>query len=541
MKHLLPKDILISKIKPFNNFFSQTFLNYLNENSIFIPKSSDIKLLNNIVQDDSFEKNIISYNKILHKIRFITSNASTAILWRMQNITKKITYFTDIPLSIKEKKDFIIFLDSGIQFYLENRFDENRLKEMKNSNTTILDLFHNFFFKEKIVETEFLLFIDFVDNFIEHKNYFSYVSYYVLAIVINMMFEFLYTINNDNVLYKNNTIPKKPFYYQKIIEFLSLIEPNILKKSYIYRAYLNTSLPDDLLLKIGLKGQDNSHYIQKAYLNKVVGSQVYLNPHIRKDKPINILKTSDRNPYCNPYFYGDSLPKNSIEHKFKAIENHYEKYLNIFHNDVNLSVSVNSKIYFLINYIRSPAFLDDLLLSYDRFNTNYVYKYSNELGDLKKGYEVSEEIMSNPSYHETFLFFKNLQYSLIEGLIEKLENKKFNLFSLTKKTNYLIFTKPKKNQYFYQLILTKIFNFFSSTNHTSELQEINITEYSYSFFIPKIKNKFIFEDFYPIEYCYFPIKKNVICIIKEKNISVHLNEKCMIDFHKIPFIACTII
>ena len=409
---ILKKSEFLSEIKKYNRYFFNNIEKLLNgkDNHRFSLNKEDIVFLHEIL-------NLRELYALLNELDSIMYNYS---INRNINLKK----LEGLKLSKKRIEKITTFLDK----YSLQIVDKKWNYEITSINNFIefnnfLDLITHFVDCQNINDHIFLNFINLLDKKDEENIcLLSYLTHYKLAVFFHLISDFINEIKDTDIInIKSKSISKKNYYYSAYKKFIILLNKEYssnLIDAYKYLGYLNISLDGELLeiiknllnkefnkTKLKKDNQDNSHYVQGAYLEHICGIQVKY-----KDAMINIKETSPKNLYCKPYFYGNSVAENSIEKKLHIIEREFINYIFEIKNRVNTKATVKDKIYFLINFIRTPYFLQQLSDNYIIFSKNHIENHDISHMDYKS---VVEEVSNYTNYHENMLFFKNFQINFL--------------------------------------------------------------------------------------------------------------------------------
>ena len=593
MQTILTKEKLINEIRKFTtiplvvekskykNDLSSQFLRFLDNSLDYQLCLEDIRYLNFIYSPceqhkiRDFEKIIILY--IDYEVTNFLKNKSDDFIYYF------LLLKTDVKINKKEALDFIYFFKI-ISYSLAQSKSKFQLKDisiLKSKSSNILDFISSIVFANKITEEEFLDFI----NIEKNEILISYLDEVSLSFFINICFSYINGISSDNEIeIDKKLLPKHNYFYSIFISFLKNLSDDILDKAYKYTGYLNILIDGKIRSKISLDKQANSHYIQAAYLKRVMGEKVILEG---KDIEIDHNERNHKNPYCRPYFYGNSIPENSIEREFKHVENNFINYLEqiekiinkgiaeyTFFNNKHLTFKEEHNLVFLLNYIRTPHFLDDLNNGYKYFSERDIFNKSTVISSLNNQEKDNYlrfyfyETLKNTTITQRINFFKILQYSLITYFIEIIKNN--NKVCLDKFITDIIdvylkkypiysgdFVENDQNWNFLIMVLEKFKNFIFVDEYDYFITAFNFTQFSYNLFIPRVTNfnredeEFSNETFAnesPIHCGYYPQCKNkLIYFVKkqDKNIIDWYNdypfkltkENLMLKMNHLPFIV----
>lgn len=593
MQNLLKKEDLINEIRKFTtipfviekskykNDLSSQFLRFLDNSLDYHLCLEDLCYLNFIYSPCeqykiiALEKMIVLY-KDFEVTKFLKNKSDDFIYYFL-------LLNTDVILDKKEVLDIIKFFKST-SYSLGQSKIKTQLKDMstlKNKTSNILDFISSIVFKNKITEKEFLDFI----NIEKNENLISYLDEISISFFINICFSYINAIGSQEKIQIDNKFPPKHnYFYSVFIKFLKNLNDDILDKAYKYTGYLNILIDRNIKSKISLDEQANSHYIQAAYLKRIMGERVILEG---KDIEINHNGTNHNNPYCRPYFYGNSIPETSIEKEFKHVENDFIPYLeqiekiinkdiaeNTFFNNKKLTFKEEHNLIFLLNYIRTPHFLDHLNSGYryyserDSFNKNTIISLaSNQEKDNYLNF-FSYQTLKNTTITQRINFFKVLQYSLITYFVDIIKNdnkicpnkfitdiidvylKKYPIYSGD-------FVENDQNWDFLIMVLEKFKKFIFVDEYDYFITAFDFTQFSYNLFIPRATNfnreneefsNEIFSNESPILCGYYPQSKNkLIYFVKKQdtNLTNWYNdypfelskENLMLKMNHLPFIV----
>lgn len=416
--------------------------------------------------------------------------------------------------NIKEKNTIDKFLQTR-----NHVFDEKEL------NDFICVSLQNFKFNENEME-KFIGFMQNIKNYndtqIEFlKNKLSYVKISHLGYFCYLISNFISSIEFKERLLNN--YQKRGYYYTFFVDFLNILDNQTILD--LAQSHFNINLKDSNAIKIDKICQNEklSHYIQGAYLKRIIGEKMKF---FNADKSIiKGVKVADlENPYCMLYIYGTTIneEKNkSIENKLaEGIEYYFNDFLNHIQNvDIrnNYSYKLGNKIklyqelnlYFILNYVRTPAFLDDLFLSFNLFLSNKgnnMFKKTEE----KNINFFAKSLIETLNPFENQIVFKKLQLVIIELILDNIQNNKFPkpIEILNEIKNY-----TKKSQYLYDFIMSVINKLYSFLNTCWDYKILDkeLKFFGDSLFILKSGlNKELFENSDNISLAFFPINKDKI-------------------------------
>lgn len=519
------KDSLLSE-KSTKKFLEDNINNIYGDNFIQFTRSIGIA----IGDSEEFKNN---YKKILEK----DYNTNLHKICTIIDLLKEINCITN------DKIRLLNFFNNSMNANMQNKIIPSHsdidLRIVENPNN-LLDLISNVVKQKKISDDLIIKLIQvFKNNQINEKLLLSYCSSYVLSDFTNIYFNFINRINkNESIVLKDYIHKdKKRYFYDFYVELFLSLEKEKAMEIYNHTAYLNISLSKEIKNFLSFENQKTSHYIQGAYLLRIMGNEVKLEVNNEK---INVSNRKVENPYCIPYFYGNSIPKDSIEEKLSIVENTYMNYLD-YELSKNTIASFKDKLIFILNYTRTPDFLSELQESYSLFHHEYI-KMLYQKGDKYKKLLV-ENTLNKFTYHERVIYFRELQMNLINfilGIIKNINNsERYDEKDFEKDITKLILFNQNENrkdaQFFYTFI--QVIYTFLAEKYYIEYLNIDIKRFTYNLFImKKHKQKYLFSNLTKIDFVYFPFDKSKIVIFtKVKGVKLDVN--CMLDLPNLPFIA----
>lgn len=578
MKNILNKNDLIIKIGNFKQNLKYKdltfpFLSLLYHSYNFYLTSSEVIYINSLFNHKNFEKNFEELNTI-----FVSySDIPTFKYLKNRNVNFIYKYYKKTNINKSKIIKFIKFFNNNIWTYFQSKNNENIsdikiLKPLDNNN--ILDFVTNIVLKNHISEEDMLHFC----NISKSEIFISYIEEYSLSLFINICFSLIYKIKKNEVLKVNSKeIPKQSYFYSHLIQFIKKINDDLFVSAYQYTGYLNITLDSKIKDKIDLKDQTNSHYIQGAYLKRIMGDNIFIES---KEIYINPKNTNIENPYCKYYFYGNSIPQNSIEKKLSNIENDYLLYLDnleqiiygnkskqTYYSNKNINFHQEHNLIFILNYIRTGNFLDDIRDGYIKFCKRYkqytATTYPNNITEQRYyGNYMSDQFTKNTTHIQSFKFFKIFQTQLLSFLLDIISNnirieKSFIDDFITKylTNNPIIsgdFVSNDKNWCFIIMTLNKIKEFIFDKTYNIRILQINFNKFSYNLFIPRVSNfhqeNHNFSNEKSIIMGYYPINKNSLILFHQDKIEINdiyednpiditiYQDDMMINLNHLPFI-----
>lgn len=542
MTIIYKKNELVSKLEKYKDnspFFqaihalfdeSKSHQFFLDKSDIlFIQKIICLKDLNNLKAD--FDK-LLEFNE---KNRF-------------QPIShKKIKNYLQLKLSTSLIETIQIFLQKQINtltFQNLKKTSNSKTEKIINNHTTFLEFINSCVDNMQFNEVEADILIQYLENLniteeTEEIALLSYVSHYHLSILFFLLSKYLLSISpNEKISLKNKGINKYNYfysYYKKIFQLFYNKYSDLFINAYKYMGYLNLNIILDKqllnLIKKKLKeisnhniGEDqiNSHYIQGAYLEKILGSSIQ-NTHTKDS--FRVKDTHYNNLFCRPYFYGDTSHFDSVEKQLSNIENNFLNYTDNLKNRTYEKISIQDKIFFLINFIRQPIFLDSIIQNYTiHFNESFDKSVDNYCPFSDNSYQISHAIVYSTNFHQNLLFAKSIQMFFLKFYLALIVNNNFYSFSIEqlmpsfeeylKKNETQDFLTTDSNQKFLYNIIVSISNFITN-DYLILRKKICISEVSNTlFFINKNKNT-LFTNANSFEFIFFPITHDELVIFEK--------------------------
>ena len=310
-------------------------------------------------------------------------------------------------------------------------------------------------------------------------------------------------------------------------------------KAYLFSAYLDIWLDKEILKFIKEKlnsnnysiineRQTNSHTTQGKYLSKIIGKEFIFN-----DIRVNSENTNHYNPYCRPYFYGDSSPSNSIEKRLTVIESDFDNYISSFLTRKNQNINLKDKISFLICYVRTPNFIMQLYESFRPLYKVYCDNMWEEQQNISSIVERRNFLRQSFTNNELIKFNKIIQKKLLNIFLDYLEKikkigildeneSKSNIINEIKKlgkdSDLSIYYRCDQVKDFLGKICLKIHNILNN-DYEIYLKDVDLKKFSNNFFIPRVCGQYtLFDNDNQIAFMYFPLTSKELIIFINKSI-----------------------
>lgn len=369
------------------------------------------------------------------------------------------------------------------------------------------------------------------ETLIIKKNHLTYINYMNLGLFLGLFLEKINLLKNTE---EEKYIWKYKDFWNKIIY---LIDKKVLLK--IAKGYFTIPIATDkkdcpkylkdFYYTNGEK-EKSSHYIQGAYLERILGTKARVEGNV---KTFNPHYTPYQNPYWQYYFYGETILPDAIENilaknietktndildavETSSLKNYFNKKSVCGLKIDKLFIENNSL--FVLNYIRTPTFLNDIYEGYFQYLKSIV-------GESDISTFIIEESNEQISMVELQTISKTFQLSIIEEFLTIFINKgdisiqscintfKNNIKKVIGFNLYIVESILLES--YLKLILKKLIEF---TGYPWLIDKINIKSkikyFTENLFILKTKtseNVGIFGDKNPIIFAYYPINKDKIC------------------------------